>query len=123
MENLSFSNKVSVLKDFSNKVELIGGLDGEDGVYVNLALKVGANRNNVKSKLKKYFNVEFKKIYSYHHKKERFILQREDIEKVCKVFLRYEVDLDYSNRFDPLRERNTVAKAVYRYGEIRYDLL
>ena len=126
---LSFYEKMKVLEDLSNKIYIVGACF-IGGQYLHIRLKRGANMTNVKSILKKYFGIDY---YIKHtgeivgdnwkYLKVRFCKQK-DIIRLCKIFLEFNfVDLEYQNRFDPLGKRNTIAKRVYQYGEVRYDLL
>lgn len=120
-KKLTFSEKEQVLKDLSGKIAIVGACWRKDQ-YLHIILKRGANMNNVKSILRKQFEINYR-IEEDALGKIRFADQN-DIEKLCRIFLEFNiVDLDYHNRFDPLGEKNTIAKRVYQYGTIRYDLL
>lgn len=118
----SFLEMEGIFIDLSQKI-LVQGANLINGQYLQLSMKDKKNTNNVKSILKKHFNIEFKKTYSIELGKEIMFCEESDIIKLCKIYLENNFDLDYCNRFDPLGIKNKVSKRVYQYGAVRYDLL
>ena len=113
----------TLLKDLASKIFIQGACFVNDQ-YLQLRLKQGANMNNVKAILRKHFNIDYSLKYCWETMKEQRHANQEDIISLCKRFLKHHtVPLEYYNKYDPLREENTVAKRVYRYGKVRYDLL
>ncbi|NCB09318.1 MAG: hypothetical protein EOM73_14280 [Bacteroidia bacterium] len=120
---LNWQQKNALLADLSAKIYVQGAVLQNDQ-YLQLRLKRGANMNNVKAILRKYFGIKYVLKYDWETCTENRYAATADIEKLCKVFLQHNVvDLEYINRFDPLREKNTIAKVIYQYGAVRYDLL
>lgn len=122
IDHLSFQEKQDLLKELATKISIAGAMHRNDQ-FLQLLLKQGANMNNVKSILKKYFGIDYYRKFCPQTLQEQRFAKDEDIEKLCKVYLEANLDLDYYNHFDPLRKRDKISKAVYRYGKVRYDLL
>jgi hypothetical protein len=121
----TWHEREAIMKDLASKI-WIQGAAKFNGQYLQLRLKKGAKMSNVKSILKKHFNIEYKRVYGcndqYNYYEARFASQT-DILRLCRYYLECNMDIEYYNHFDPLGEKNTVAKMVYQYGQIRYDLL
>lgn len=121
----TWHEREAILKDLSNKIYILGATKF-NGQYLHVRKKTGANVSNIKSILRKHFNIEYKGVYGCDDKYNYYtamFAKEADIIKLCKCYLECNMDLDYRNRFDPLGERNTISKQIYQYGKVRYDLL
>jgi hypothetical protein len=127
INNIDFYEKERVLKDLSHKIAIVGASD----IYPNeadstcIVISIKGNTNNVKSILKRYFDVSFKRVYCAMQGRDRMFATREDILSICKVFIENNLGhlVEYNNQFDPMQEENTIDKRVYRYGQVNYEWL
>ena len=125
-EKYSFNEREDILDNLSLKVSIQGSCFQRDQ-YLQLRLKQGVKMNDVKKILKDHFGIiTFRLEYYWNSRKDKGTFRycpKEDILKLCRIFLKNNKDIDYYSRFDPLRERDKISKVVYQYGSIRYDLL
>lgn len=125
----SFEERRNVLSDLAGKISIIGSFPVE-GQSQHIMLKPGADMRNVKSILKNHFGIDYRTELcwikgedgKYSWTRWRFA-SKADILRLCEIYLKNNMDLDYSNRFDPLKERPTISRVIYPYGAIRYDLI
>ncbi len=121
-DTLDYYGKRRILDDLASKIYIWGSSERFDQ-YIHIGLKKGRYMNNVKSILRKYFDINY---YVREDEKGRYrYAEKHDIIRLCRIFLRNncDIDLGYYSHHDPRREKNTIAKVVYQYGEARYDLL